>query len=220
MEAVSMIDSPQKTAHRLRLGVVGCGKVFERLHLQAIQRCRKWQLVAACEPLKSRRDWIRNLLPGIAIFRNFGSFLQESTLDAVLIATPPESHHILSVQALTAGHHVLVEKPMALDTVQALAMLDTARQAQKILLVGFNRRFRRPYRKMKDKLVKLSLESIGGISHRLILNPTGWQSVTAYLEDERKGGGIVEDVVSHQADLLAWLFDTAIQKVRALRLKY
>ena len=65
---------------------------------------------------------------------------------------------------------------------------------------------------MKEKLVKLSLESIDGISHRLIFNPTGWQSVTAYLEDERKGGGILEDVVSHQADLLAWLFDTVIQK--------
>ena len=44
-------------------------------------------------------------------------------------------------------------------------------------------------------------------------------AISAYLEDERKGGGILEDVVSHQADLLAWLFDTEIQKVRANRLK-
>jgi UDP-N-acetyl-2-amino-2-deoxyglucuronate dehydrogenase len=214
-----MIDSSQNTTRRFRLGVAGCGKVFERLHLQAIQRCRKWQLVAACEPLKSRRDWIRNLLPRIAVLKNFEAFLKENQLDAVLIATPPKTHHILSIQALAAGHHVLVEKPMALSSVEALAMLKTAKQAQKLLLVGFNRRFRRPYRKMKDLLVKLPLDSIGEISYRLILNPAGWQSITAYLEEDGKGGGILEDVVSHQVDLLAWLFGTVIQKVRAKRLK-
>jgi predicted dehydrogenase len=199
----------------LRLGVAGCGRVFERLHLKALQKCSQWQLVAACDPLVDRRDWIRRELPDVAVSKELNALLSENQPDAVLVSAPPELHYELSLESLKAGCHVVVEKPMALNTVHAEAMWQTAVQHKKRLLVGFNRRFRKPYREMKKRLAGIGLDAVGAITHQLILTPTSWKPITPFLQDDFKGGGVLEDVLSHQSDLLAWMLDASIERVRA-----
>ncbi len=214
-----MFDSSNDISHQLRLGVAGCGRAFERLHLHAIQKSRQWDLVATYDPLKQRRDWIRQHVPAISVSESFESMLEQHDLDAVLIATPPESHYLLGIQAMTSGLHVMVEKPMALSNEEASAMLQVSRQAKKRLIVGFNRRFRRPYCQIKEMLAIIPTESIKSISYRLVLNPSIWEPITSYLQDDEKGGGVLDDVVSHQVDLLSWILDSAVQKVSAKRLQ-
>lgn len=210
-----MIQSYEKSPAILRLGVVGCGKVFERLYLPALKRCNKWKLVAICEPIKDRLQWAQKTLKSVTTFESFATFLEKSSLDAVLISTPPKTHCLMAVKALKVNLHVLVEKPMALNIKEALLMHETSKQTGKQLWVGFNRKFRKPYRILKDKLSNLPRESIKDIFFQLILNPYKWQSLTSFMGDDSKGGGILDDVASHQVDLLSWLLDDRIKMVKA-----
>ena len=197
----------------LRLGVVGCGRVFERYHLPALKRSSDWNLVAVCESLKERRKWIQKSCQRLSVFESFSELLENSTLDAVLITTPPVTHRQLAIQALERGLHVLVEKPMALNTSEGQLMLAAALQSRKHLWVGFNRRFRRPYIDLKERLERVPVDSIREI--RFLMESPLRQTVTPYLGDDSKGGGVWDDLASHQLDLLAWLTNQPVKEVRA-----
>lgn len=202
-------------SRQFRLGVVGCGRVFERYHLPALKRSSDWRFVSACESLKERREWVQSQFQGLFTTQDYSAFLEKSTLDAVLIATPPETHCQLALQALEMGLHVLVEKPMALNCSEALLMLETSLRVQKQLWVGFTRRFRRPYIELKKRLSLVPKDSIQAIHFKLITDSENWKSVTLFLGDDSKGGGILEDVASHQVDLIPWLFGQRAKEVKA-----
>jgi predicted dehydrogenase len=191
----------------LRLGVLGCGKVFERFHLPALRGIPDWHLVTIYDPSSQRREWVQHACPNIRLAESPMEFLQEFGLDAVLISSPPETHFSLVTRALKAGLHVLVEKPMALELSEAMAMLDTARRVNKHLCVGFTRRFRRPYLQLRNRLKKVPAHSIEGAEFKLTFDPENWSAVTDYLGENNRGGGVLDDVASHQLDLLPWLFD-------------
>lgn len=210
-----MIKSYEKSPIQLRLGVAGCGKVFERLYMPALKRCNKWNLVAICEPIKDRREEVQKSLNRVAAFDSFLPFLKESSLDAVLITTPPETHSMLAIKALKMGIHVLVEKPMALNTAEAFLLLEASLQAEKQIWVCFNRKFKRSYLNLKERLSNLHPATIQKIFFQLILDPFKWKSVTLFMGDDSKGGGILDDVASHQVDLLSWLLDVKIKMVKA-----
>lgn len=198
---------------RLRLGIIGCGRVFERYYLPALSMHSHWGLAAVCEPLRERREWAQQACPGVPAFESVARLLEEPRLDAVVIATPPITHASLAAQALEAGLHVLVEKPMATQLADGRALLELSQRARNRLWVGFNRRFVDIYLRMKDQCAAISEEHIRGISMRLIINPSAWNPVGASL-----GGApeidVLDDLASHQLDLLPWLADAAVTAVR------
>lgn len=198
----------------LRLGVVGCGRVFENYHWSALQQSPDWDLVAVCESSEGRRAWARQINPEIEAFASFSKFLNQCPLDALLITTPPATHGQLVVQALAAGLPVLVEKPMALTLPEAHQMAQASQRAAKPLWVGFNRRFRQPYIEFKQVLAQLPQDVVRAIRFQLTFDKN-WQPVTPYLGRDDQGGGSLDDVASHQIDLLCWLFNQEIEAVKA-----
>lgn len=196
----------------LRLGIVGCGRVVEKYHLPALKRSRAWTLAAVCDPSPQRRRWVQSAVPGVPTFERPGEMFGAEMLDAVLVATPPTTHFTLSVQALEKGLHVLVEKPMSLSVEEAHLMLQAAGQASKLLLVGFNRRFHPTYTQLRAKLSEANVEQVRTVSSDFIFDANAWG---AHLGDEAAGGGVLDDVVCHQADLLCWLLRRRAAKVRA-----
>ncbi|MGH7571639.1 MAG: Gfo/Idh/MocA family protein [Gemmatimonadota bacterium] len=195
---------------RLRLGVVGCGRVFELYHRQALDRSARWKLVAACDLSARRREWVRRALPEVRVFDSPTGLLAGDDLDAVLVATPPDLHAEIALQALESGLNVLVEKPMATRLADARRMIDSAEAAGTALCVGFNRRFRSSYRKARDE-VAAEPESIRGVRY-------------SFAADERWRGGsrspvpcdsLLNDVACHQIDLVAWMTGLAVREARA-----
>ncbi len=203
------IDRPVKP---FRIGVLGCGRVFEKYHLPALKQIRDWKLIAICDPLEERVRRIQSSFPGLFAFETPSAFFEQPELDAVLITTPPATHCQLSIQALNRGLHVLVEKPMALNVSEASLMQETALRVQKHLWVGFNRRFRRPSADLKGRLEHVPVDSIQEI--RYLNESPPRQTVTTYVGDDSKGGGVLDDVASHQVDLLAWLLSQPVKEVR------
>jgi predicted dehydrogenase len=196
----------------LRLGLVGCGRVVEKYHLPALKRSQAWTPSAACDPSSERRKWVQGVVPGLATFERPGDMFEAVPLDAVLVATPPATHFTVSAQALEKGLHVLVEKPMSLGGEEAYRMVEAATQASKLLLVGFNRRFHPTYTQLRAQLREAGEDRVRTVSSRFIFDAGAWG---AHLGDEAAGGGVLDDVVCHQADLLCWLIGRRAAKVRA-----
>ena len=197
----------------VRVAVVGCGRVFERFHWPAIRRSPSVQLVAACDADRSRLGWLGRLPSGPRTYAAPEEMLREVP-DAVLVLTPPATHASVCVRALEAGCHVLVEKPMALTPAEAVRMAEASARSQRRLQVGYTRRFREPYRQLRAALQERSGLRPRGVEFELAFSIEGWRPHDDFLGDSALGGGVMDDVLSHQADLAAWLFGQP-RRVRA-----
>ena len=96
----------------LRIAVVGYGYWGPNLVRNVIER-PELELAALCERDDARAAAFLQRVPDVPVLADFDSVLDDETIDAVLVATPPRTHHMLASAALSAGKHVLVEKPLA-----------------------------------------------------------------------------------------------------------
>jgi predicted dehydrogenase len=202
----------------LRLGIVGCGRVVERLHLPALLLSEQWVVEAVAEPRRERRAWMASRLPTARAFATMDEMLSAEALDAVLVATPPATHRALAIDALSHGIAVLVEKPMAVTVEDARAMCGASHEADRPLWVGFNRRFRKSYRDMRDLLRGQGTVDGCEIEFVIWAGAASWGAVSTFEDADAEGAGVLDDVASHQLDLLPWLLNDRRQRVHARRL--
>lgn len=197
------------------LVVAGCGRVFERYYLAALGDASGWRLVAAVDTRADRRQWIGKSLPGVAVYETLEQLPPSTPVDAVLIATPPDTHYQLADEALRRGAHVLLEKPMTPHLADAEALVAHARACGRQIWVGFNRRFRAPYDALRERLRRMPHEHITAIEYHLRTDIQNWQAISSYLGDELRGGDVLDDIASHQLDLIPWLLARPVREVSA-----
>jgi predicted dehydrogenase/nucleoside-diphosphate-sugar epimerase len=94
----------------LRVGILGAGQMA-RQHARAIGRLGEARVTAVVDPDPSALEEIRRIQPDAAGFAAFADLLRSQSVDIVHICTPPQTHELLTEQALDAGWHVYVEKP-------------------------------------------------------------------------------------------------------------
>ncbi len=120
------------TAYAPRIGVIGAGY----WGLQLIRNCSELGvLVAVCDASAGRLEGVSAQYPQCAVYQHLEA-LWRAPLDAVVIATPAETHAELTHAAISHGKHVLVEKPLALRVEDGIAMVEHAREAGVQLCVG------------------------------------------------------------------------------------
>lgn len=127
---------------KLRVGLVGAGYVAER-HLIALRDTPNAEVVAIADPATERAQALAAKFQVPHTVANLTELLAHR-LDAVHILTPPISHCPLAIQALEAGCHVLVEKPMAESVEECDRMIAAAETAGKRLMVNHSARFEPP----------------------------------------------------------------------------
>lgn len=116
-----------------KVAVVGCGYWGQNL----VRNFRKLSALAmVCDATETGKLKARSLAPGVEVADDIAVALARKDIAAVVLATPAETHHGLTLRALAAGKDVLVEKPMAMDCRQAGEMRDRAAEAGRILMVG------------------------------------------------------------------------------------
>lgn len=149
----------------MRVGIVGLGRWGQRL-VTAVQdegrpRGDLIQVVAGHtrSPDKAR-TFIRE--HGIRLFDSYHELISSGDIDAVLIASPHGQHADQAMAAAAAGLHVYVEKPLALDLVSATRVVSLCQERDRLLAVGFNRRFLPAYQRLQE-LVKSG--ALGRILH-------------------------------------------------------
>jgi predicted dehydrogenase len=126
---------------KVRIGIIGSGGIAGA-HAAAYRRMDDVEVAAVCDviPGKAAAFARDRGLEGARAFDDHRALL-ELDLDGVSVCTPNVAHHRTAVDALAAGKHVLVEKPMAVTLEQAVEMARAAKRAGRILTVGFQPRY-------------------------------------------------------------------------------
>lgn len=117
----------------VRVGVVGCG-YWGSKHVRVLQQIPAVSAVVVVDPRPECRTALKSSAGGLASFATLQSALP--SVDAVVVAVPPGDHARLAHQALTAGKHVLVEKPMTTSVATAERLMAAADERDLTLMVG------------------------------------------------------------------------------------
>jgi len=119
------------------IGVGGIGRAHGA-HLQSIPGVK---VHAVCDPVQESIDQAVGQFGCAHAFKDYKKLLKLKELDAVSVCTPNYFHAEPAIAALRAGKHVMVEKPMAMNARQAKAMVEAAKKARRVLVVGFQYRY-------------------------------------------------------------------------------
>lgn len=124
------------TTRGIRAGIIGAGYIAD-WHADAIAATRGVTLAAVCDPSPSAAGAFSQAR-GCAAFGDLTEMLNAGVVDAVHVLTPPDLHGPVAQTCLEAGVHVLVEKPFALNGVEARTLADLAADKNKVLAAGHN----------------------------------------------------------------------------------
>lgn len=116
-----------------RVAVIGCGYWGQNL-VRVFHALKALHVV--CESTPSRADVARRLAPEVCVLDDIADVLRDPEVEAVVIATPAETHARIASAALAAGKHVFVEKPLALTYRDGRNLVQQADAAGLVLMVG------------------------------------------------------------------------------------
>jgi predicted dehydrogenase len=125
---------------RLRMGYIGLGNRGDQVH-DAFLEHGDQQTVAVCDLREDYMDFaIKKSRATPRKYRDYKKLLDDTEVDAVVIATPDHWHALMFVDACHAGKDVYVEKPLSLTVAEGRRMVEVARQSKKVTQVGIHRR--------------------------------------------------------------------------------
>lgn len=184
--------------NKLNIGVIGAGSISE-MHFESYAKQANANLYAVCDLNRQRAEEKAAKYNVENIYTDYRELLANPDIDAVSICTWNNTHAEISIAALRAGKHVLVEKPLCKTVEEALLIQDAVRETGKTLQVGFVRRY-----DANAQLVKsfIDNDNLGEIYYakasclRRLGNPGGW-----FADTERSGGGPLIDIGVHVIDL-------------------
>ena len=193
-------------ADKVRFAVVGCGHIGKR-HAEMITRNPDAELVALCDILPVENLGLNNYA-SIPFFSAIDELLSSGIpIDVVNICTPNGLHASMAVEALESGYHVVIEKPMALDTRDAKKILFTAEKNEKLVFCVMQNRYSPPSVWIKElieskKLGKIFLVQINCYWNR---DERYYKSGNWHGKKDLDGGTLFTQF-SHFIDLMYWLF--------------
>jgi predicted dehydrogenase len=187
-----------------KTGIIGCGKVAH-LHATALKNLEESEFKAVWSRTPSSAEKF-SIQYGVKPYSDISSMIREQALDLVIVCTPHPFHREPTNQALEAGAHVLVEKPLASSLGDCDAMIKTAEKHGRTLGVISQRRWYAPVMRVKEAINQDKIgEPILGT-----VNMLGWRDEAYYNTDPwrgtwmEEGGGVLVNQAPHQLDILLW----------------
>lgn len=143
----------------IRVGVIGYGYWGPNL-VRNFMEAAGSTVVAVCDLRPERLATVKSRYPSIKKLTDWHELLDDPNIDAVAIATPVSSHFELGMAALGADKHVLVEKPLAANSEQALQLIDEAACRKRVLMVDHTFVYTGAVRKIRDLIASNALGEI------------------------------------------------------------
>jgi predicted dehydrogenase len=125
---------------KLRVAIVGCGGISSA-HMRSFKKFADVEIVAGVDIKPERLDWAKENFQVPALFTDWKEMLKQVKPDAVDVCTPNGVHAPAVIDALNAGCHAFVEKPMAMNPKECEKMIAAAEKNKKKLSVGFQQRY-------------------------------------------------------------------------------
>ncbi|MBD2703598.1 Gfo/Idh/MocA family oxidoreductase [Spirosoma sp. BT702] len=194
----------------IKWGIIGCGDVTEVKSGQAFNKAPHSKLVAVMRrDAEKAADYARrHNVP--KWYSDADELINDPEVNAIYVATPPDSHADYAIRAMQAGKPVYVEKPMALNAAECEAMNQASRETGIPLFVAYYRRALPYFLKVKELVDQQTIGEIRCVNVQLYWQPLpgetgenpqpGWR-----VFPEISGGGRFHDLASHQFDFLEYL---------------
>jgi phthalate 4,5-cis-dihydrodiol dehydrogenase len=196
----------------IRIGLAGLGTAGRSLPA-ALARTQVFSFVSGADLRKEAREQYRAEF-GIQTFESIEAMCEMKDLDAVYIATPNPFHAEHAITALTAGKHVMVEKPMALSLQDCDRMIATAATNRVKLMVAHTRSFNPPIRKMREIVSSGRLGQVTQV-HTARYSPWLLRPREPVEINTELGGGVCYRQAPHQVDIARLLGGGLVKSVRA-----
>ena len=185
------------------MAVVGVG--MGRCFVSALKGHPNAEVVAICDVNEERARRVAEEFDVPKVYTDYKEMLQDPKINAVGVSTPNFLHAPVAIAAFEAGKNVLCEKPQATNAKEGQAMVDAAKKANKVFMMGFNNRFRADTQLLKryienGELGEIYYAKTGWVRRAGIPGLGGWFTTKAM-----SGGGPLIDLGVHVLDLTLWL---------------
>ncbi|MET1756643.1 Gfo/Idh/MocA family oxidoreductase [Novosphingobium sp. RD2P27] len=186
-----------------RVGFLGTGWIG-RHRMEAALATGAIQAAAVCDPSPECADEALKLAPDAKVLPSIEALLDED-LDGIVIATPSALHAEQSIAALKRGVAVFCQKPLGRDAAEAAAVVQAAREADRLLSVDFSYRYTQGGQALAELVRGGSLGKI--FAADLVFHNAYGPDKPWFYDRTQSGGGCVMDLGVHLVDLLLWLLD-------------
>lgn len=209
------------------LALIGCGRISFKHIEAAVNNASDITLVAVCDPILERAEEKKaeylKAFPqaAVAVYTDYRAMLEKEQPDICAIATESGYHPQIAIDCLKAGAHVICEKPMALSTQDADAMIGAADATGKKLAVCFQNRFNAPVQRARHSL---EAGRFGKLLHGSI--QVRWNRNESYYKQApwrgtwALDGGTLMNQCAHGIDLLQWMLGEDAIRVQAVTRRY
>ncbi len=187
----------------IQVGVIGTG-TWGKNHVRVWHEVQNVKLTAIADQDGATVKELSSKY-GIRGETDYKKLLQDSAIDAVSICTPSSTHYTIAAEALKAGKHVLLEKPMALQSKECMQLSALAEKMKKTLMIGHVFRFDPLVQTIKQEIQNGTLGTVDFIyTSRLgLMTP-------------RPDCGVIFDFALHDIDIACFLLDQLPKKVTAV----
>ncbi len=188
---------------KVRVGIIGSG--IGGLHATGLSKCADAQIAAICDIDRTRASKLAEDHSIPTVYTEYQELTSDKSVDAIVVATPNKFHAPMTIAALEAGKHVMCEKPLAMNAVEAAKVVEAGAKSGKVLMTGFNNRFRGDSQLLKKfiedgELGEIYYAKTGWVRRRCFHMLGGW-----FMQKDLSGGGPLIDLGVHVLDLALWL---------------
>lgn len=191
--------------NQVKIGVVGLGSIAQLVHLPMLKKLNNATITAISEVNKNRLLSVGEKFGIKNQYVSYEEMLDKEELDAVIIATPTDTHLPIALACIERGKYVLVEKPISRSIQETQTIVDAAKKHDVKVMVGMNFRYR------PDVMLLKSIINFGDLGEIFYVK-CGWlrkQSSDGqwFTKKESSGGGVILDLGIVLLDLSLWLLN-------------
>jgi predicted dehydrogenase len=191
----------------MKVAVIGCGLIGQK-RAKALSGC---QLVACADVIRERAEAIARGVPGAQSTTDWQAVVAQPEVDIVIVATTHDALAEITLAAVSAGKHTLVEKPAARGAAELIPVMEAARQAGVLVRVGFNHRYHPALRKARELFEAGDLGELMYIRGRYGHGGrVGYEREWRANPDQSGGGELIDQGV-HLTDLARWFLGDFVE---------
>ena len=189
----------------VRIGLIGAGAIVQVAHLPVLKKLKTVEVAAICDVDLPKARALADRFQIEDVFDDIEDLLDHAQLDAILVATPNHLHEPHVMAGLSAGCHVLVEKPGSLSASGEQRVARLAERKNRVVMVGMTHRYRPDAQAVRSFIQSGELGEIDSLRaswhvSRPARTPLGWRT-----RKDEAGGGAMLDLGLTMIDLCLWL---------------
>ena len=196
----------------LGIGLLGCGRIAQRIHLDVLLGLRGVRLVAVAESDDEARAKALARAPGAMGVAGTRDLLDIPDVEAVVVCLPNHLHAETGTSVLAADRHLYLEKPLALTAAEGDSVIDAWRSSGRVGAIGFNLRANPIYTTARRSIAAGAIGRVVGVRSAFC---SVARALPPWKQHRRTGGGALLDLAGHHADLIPWMLGDEVTEVTA-----